>query len=415
MNNLPEQFENSERPVQRSAFQKIQRAAALTSLLAATACGSTVEVVDSTSSGVGGSVNTGGSSGEGGSGGVGGMGGAGGNPEGFFTVSYLGNEGPTALVGQDGARCLNIEIENGLSYDVDMKDWNLMIAEEGPSVTQAGGLMDTTQNPTVANYTLIKLSRINDDNTIGGTIFGPSELFPGSDISQGLELNGQATVASGSKIRAAVVVDIANNQAIVGDKIRCTLQNFTNGFLFQSGTSTPVPEENVVPDADIPGNVIEITVPALPCVDVQTASMPAPQTLSPGATDVNFACWTFLNGCFADQRLNALSLRRYGVGMVEDFGSLRLYEGTTAISDFETLSPETESVIFNNIDYLIAKGQTKTFCVHGNVSPGAGGGNVNGFEISQSEDVVFQDQITSELTGGDGNFPVQGPQMTIAN
>lgn len=151
------------------------------------------------------------------------------------------------------------------------------------------------------------------------------------------------------------------------------------------------------------------------CVEIHTAATPTSQTVLAGSANVPFACWNLKNGCTNDQMLQSFSVHRYGVGSVDDFDGLRLYVGPIAISNLENFDPADERADFNNLGYIILQGATKTVCANANVSSSTMSGSQDGFEIMQSDDVVFQDQVFGTTQGGNGNFPVQGPVMLIAN
>lgn len=152
-----------------------------------------------------------------------------------------------------------------------------------------------------------------------------------------------------------------------------------------------------------------------PCVEIETAATPTSQTVLAGSANVPFACWNLTNGCNNDQRLQFFSVHRYGTGSVDDFDGLRLYVEPIAISNLENFNAADERANFNNLNYIIPKGVTKTVCADANLSSSTMSGSQDGFEILQSDDVMVQDLVYGSTVGGAGNFPVQGPIMTIAN
>jgi|GEM_PF-4215681 len=401
-----------------STFNKLISKTALIAALAASACGNEVTVQEgsATSAGSGGTGGHGGSpeassSGTGGNpdagssstggsstGGQGGM-----PPTGNFSLSYLGEPGE-AEIGKNNVSCLNLEITNTLPYNTDIKDWQVEITELNP-VGAANGLVNTTVNPPSPNFTLDKLARINDDGTVGATLLGPSELDTNSsDESQNVTLTGLSTIQAGGKIKASVILNVANNAALVGDKIRCTLKNVTNGLVLQESTTTPVPPNQIIPNADIAGNPVTIIQSC--DVTVSVPSVPMPMQLAPGTQNALLACWGLTNTC-PSTTVKSIDAQRYGAGSKDDLSLLALYQGSTKVSNFENISG-TDQIIFNNLNVALPQNSTISVCVKGNISFSATPGDQNGFNIPAETSVATDPPVTIK-----GTFPAQGPLHTI--
>lgn len=181
-----------------------------------------------------------------------------------FTVAFNGPSAGEVAVGQDEVSCLDLTLTNNSGQSLEIRDWEIEIeVTTGDSDGDAGDLLDDDGfGGITANYTLIKLARVNDDSSIGGALLGPSELDTGgSDVSQTVVLNGTNNIAAGESINAALVFDIASNDELNGDVIRCTLIDLTTvPDAVRDINGDQLGAESITPATDIVGNLFTVTV-----------------------------------------------------------------------------------------------------------------------------------------------------------
>jgi len=179
-----------------------------------------------------------------------------------FTVAFGGPSAGDLAVGADEANCLQLAITNKTNEALEMRDWEIEIeVTTGDADGDAGDLLDDDGfGVTTPNFTLIKLAQLNDDSSIGGALLGPSELDTGgSDVSQTVVLDGSKNIAAGETINAVLVFDIASNNELNGDEIRCTLKDLTSvADSVRDLNGDSLGAESITPATDIVGNLFTI-------------------------------------------------------------------------------------------------------------------------------------------------------------
>ncbi|MGL5830732.1 MAG: S-layer homology domain-containing protein [Candidatus Altimarinota bacterium] len=353
-----------------------------------------------------------------------------------FNVAFTGPASGDIATGQKAARCLDITITNASGESVEIKDWPVTL-DITNAVTGEGGLVAATAD--IPNYTLVKLARVNDDGSLGGSLLGPVELSAtGSSTTQTLTLSGSATVDAGESIKASVVFDVrSGNSAMNGDDIRCTIaKGVTNGL---AGVSDAIRDVNgdqlgvnsVTPSSAIAGNLHNVVQGAL---TVALASTPSSQTYTRGSANVALAGFAFTAGSSLDQSIKSLTVTGFvdgnndGVYSAAGTGneggatlsnivdsSVALYDGDTKVSDFKNINTTTGQVVFNNLNIAIAKSQTKNLTLRGNISNSAPFGAEPDrvkFAVVAGTDVIAIDQngqnVDSTSITVDGNMNSQG-------
>jgi hypothetical protein len=356
-----------------------------------------------------------------------------------FNVAFTGPASGDIATGQKAARCLDITITNSSGESVEIKDWPVTL-DITNAVTGNGGLTDGT----TPNYTLIKLARVNDDGSLGGSLLGPVELVAaGSDTTQTVTLSGSATVDAGESIKAAVVFDVRSGNADMnGDDIRCTIaKGVTNGL---AGVSDAIRDVNgdqlgvnsVTPSSAIAGNLHNVVQGAL---TVALASTPSSQTYTRGSANVALAGFAFTAGSSLDQSIKSLTVTGFvdgnndGVYSAAGTGneggatlsnivdsSVALYDGDTKVSDFKNINTTTGQVVFNNLNIAVAKSQTKNLTLRGNISNSAPFGAEPDrvkFAVATGTDVIAIDQngqnVDSTSITVDGNMNSQGTSTVV--
>ncbi len=182
-----------------------------------------------------------------------------------FTIAFNGPVASDVIVNQKQAKCMAMTLTNAAGLDVTIKDWVVTLAA-GNVAGAADGLVDTT-GTAAANYTNIQLARLNDDGTIGGVLLGSDELdTAGNDSSQNVTLRGTSSIASGESVKAAVIFDVANNDAASftsNDTIRCSLLAPTGDSQIKDSNNDPLGATNITPSSTIGGNTMTISASSL--------------------------------------------------------------------------------------------------------------------------------------------------------
>ena len=180
-----------------------------------------------------------------------------------FQIGFNGPSAADIPVNQQQAQCMDMTITNSAGLDVTIKDWVVQL-DTSAGVSAASHLIDTSVTPNVANYTLIKLAKLNDDGTVAGTLLGSNELsLTGPDNSQPVTLKGTATIASGESVKAAVVFDVANNAVLSGDTIKCSLLPVTGTDMVKDSNNDDLGAANITPSSTIAGNTMSVVSSAL--------------------------------------------------------------------------------------------------------------------------------------------------------
>lgn len=334
-----------------------------------------------------------------------------------FNVAFTGPSSGDVSTGQKAARCLDVTITNGSGESVEVKDWPVRLAIQN-AATAGGGLVDTTGTAT-ANYTLVKLARVNADGSLGGTLLGPVELdTAGSDTTQDRTLSGSASIAAGESLKAAVVFDVrSSNAAMSNDKVRCSLGSNSALGLAQGGdiirdvNGDALDSTSITPASPIVGNIFTVTQGAL---TVALSATPSTQTYTRGTQNAALAGLSFTASSSLDQTIKSLTVTGQvdgdpitgfsAVGSGTDAGvilsnvidaNVALYDGATKVSDFKNINTSTGKIVFNNLNINVAKSTTKNLVLKGNVSNSAPFVNTSNrvkFSVQAGTDVIAIDQ-----------------------
>lgn len=344
-----------------------------------------------------------------------------------FNISFKGPTAADVALGQKAARCLDLEITNGSGEAVEIKDWKLKIevTSGGTGASTAAGLINGTATPVAANFSLIKLARLNEDGSVGGSVLGPVELLTdneaANDASQTRTLSGSASLAAGETQKYSVVLDVSST-GNDGDKIKCTL-------ISVAGTPDAVRDLNgdaldgtsITPSSDIVGNIFTVTASAL---KFDTASTPTARTYTRGASNVDLAAFTVRSGSSLDNTIKSLTINGFvdtntagtfasdGTAEFGTFGdtvdsklkdvvySVGLYDGNTLVSQIKNVNDDG-TIQFNNLTFLVPKSQTKTLTLKGSINNSAPYGTLSDrfkFGIGASTNIVALDQNNQTVT-----------------
>jgi hypothetical protein len=321
-----------------------------------------------------------------------------------FNLDFNGPASGDLATGQNTAQCLAFNITNSSGEAVEIQDWQVTL-DITSAITGTGGLVGAT----TPNYTLIKLVRLNEDGSVGGTLLGPSELSTVGDATQTVTLDGNATIDSGESVDVAVVFNIVSgNTSMNGDQIRCTLENLVGiSDAVTDVNGDPLDANSITPASDIVGNLQTITQSAL---TVALASTPSSQSVTRGTLNAALAGFAVTAGSSLDQTIKSMTITGYvdadvnGVFVAGTEGgvalsnivssSVALYDGDTRVSDFKNINTTTGTVVFNNLDIEIPKNQTKNLTLRGNISnsaPFGGTPDAIKFAVVNNTDLVVID------------------------
>lgn len=298
-------------------------------------------------------------------------------------------------IGTQQASCMETTVYNCLPENLELSNLQAQLEiTNGDGTTDAKDLLNN--NPAQGNFTGVKLLERDFNGIPLNTLLGPNELNPtGSDVMQYLALSGNVVLPPGERAVLSLSFNVEENQALIGNQIRCTLIN--------------------LPENDLMGNIHTIVDQDFPCINVAPSSFPTSAMLQKGAQDVNIACWDFTNTCY-QTNLTALKSTMYGTGIYSDFNALRIFYYGLPVSDFANPNLSNGEVTFNNfvigdeIYIHFGTGEQVNLCAHTNVSYTATTGSQLGMQITAPADLSL-----NPPTNIGGQFPAQGPTFGIGN
>jgi hypothetical protein len=331
-----------------------------------------------------------------------------------FTIAFNGPAAGDLTVNQKQAKCLDMTITNSAGLDVTIKDWDITV-DATETVLGDGGLINTTATPDEANYTLLKLVKLNSDGSVSSTLLGSNELLlTGLDTTQTVTLKGTANIASGQSMRVGVVMDITNNVNMAGDTVKCSLQPVTGADMVKDSNNDPLGAANITPSSAIAGNIQSIVASGL---TVTKSSTPADNTkYSKGTTKATILAIQAKAGTSLDQTIKSIVIKgnntTVGTVDIKDIvDSVGIYDDAgTLISDLKSFPASAAglndaSLTFNNLDIKVAKNSTKSLTVKATVSNSLAATYSTEFYVSGTPLVMDQNGQTTtgvDVTAIDG-------------
>jgi len=270
----------------------------------------------------------------------------------------------------------------------------------------------------------------NTDASCGGTADGTMEYF--TDVYE---------LLAGKTYNYKVTADVntANGGMLAaGDAIKIALVNFTAAtglagspatadvtVMKYAGTNTAVADADIVPQADISGPVMTLQASSL---TLGLSSSVGDQTFVRGSTDKTVLGLTFKSGTASDLKVTDIVLTGYfdedGTGdfskgsdtttsVADLVSSVSIYEvesGTVLSSTpaSNQLSNTTGTVTFNNLNWNIPAGATKTLGVKVNLGNNSlANTDYFAFDIAATTDVTALDNSSKTVNAGneDPNQP----------
>lgn len=128
--------------------------------------------------------------------------------------------------------------------------------------------------------------------------------------------------------------------------------------------------------------------PLEPCLFV-SAHGPAPKMITKGE-EYTSVCTAFSNQCDFPVQLELVEYDIVGVGLLSDLDSHWLVnENGERVSEFESISQESGSVIFNNLDIAIGSGEERELCLEVESNESAQCGSSIRHDLNPHEDLLF--------------------------
>ncbi len=334
-----------------------------------------------------------------------------------FNISFEGPDSQDIAVNQNAAHCLDLTITNSSDTNVDIRDWQVTIDILGGTAgDDAGDLYDASNDP---NFTLVKLAEINESGSVGRSLLGSSELpayLTANDEGVDVTLQGDTSINAGESIDAAIIFDVANNAALEGAKIRCSLKDLTAiADAVRDENGDALGADSITPSSDIQGNVHTLVASSL---TIAAASSPSAQTYTKGTDKAELLGIQIGAGSALDQTIKSISLQgQASVGTLKDIitTEVALYDGDTKVSSTENIS-STGIVTFNNLDVKVVKNDNVTLTLRGDVS-NSSPNTVVEFWATSANDIIAIDQNGETTTGIDISAidsAADAPDMTIA-
>lgn len=264
------------------------------------------------------------------------------------------------------------------------------------------------------------------DTATGAVVAGPY----GSDITtttNDIALNDTWVIGAGQSRRLKVTADVGSASGLNNDTIRVTLDSFTSTDVKNVDNNTDVSTSDIVPNSTA-GNTMTVKTPDLV---VTLAGSPSSRTLTAGSQNVDLVGLN-MRAVADDIQLRTMIVRASGASLsatdlTNALGTVRIMVDGQQIGQSKSLTGSTLplSATFDNLNYTIAEGQTKSIKIQSvQVSNTASSTTyvvgLNDF----SADIVAVDTEGNTLTLSGSANPTNGtgsvvltigtPSMTIA-
>ncbi|MCF7820370.1 MAG: hypothetical protein K9M44_02780, partial [Candidatus Pacebacteria bacterium] len=139
-----------------------------------------------------------------------------------------------------------------------------------------------------------------------------------------------------------------------------------------------------------------------------SAATPAASTIPSGATAVPFTKFNVTASNDGEIIIDALDVKREGVGASSEISKLYIYEGDTRIGNGRTINSSTQVATFSNLNYTVPAGMTKTLTVVADIAAGDQVGN-------HKLGVVNASAIDASGATVSGSFPMFGNTMSLSS
>jgi len=138
-----------------------------------------------------------------------------------------------------------------------------------------------------------------------------------------------------------------------------------------------------------------------------SSDTPASANIPTQATHVVFTKFNVTAANDGDVTLQTVGVKRSGLGLAGDIDSVYLYDGMTRLTSGRGINSSTNMATFNNVNFTIPKGTTKTLSIVADITSATAGSHM--FSIALASDIVANNATVS------GSFPVTGNTMSITS
>lgn len=139
------------------------------------------------------------------------------------------------------------------------------------------------------------------------------------------------------------------------------------------------------PNVEYTGAVTPTPTPTLPVTGglsvALAANTPASATIPQNATGVSFVKFNLTAGSSATT-VTEVVLTRTGAGAAADFANVYLYEGDTRLTNGRSVSSDTNTVTFANLNLAVGANATKTITVKADMSTSAAAGRQDALGVT---------------------------------
>ncbi|MBI2463500.1 S-layer homology domain-containing protein [Candidatus Peregrinibacteria bacterium] len=156
--------------------------------------------------------------------------------------------------------------------------------------------------------------------------------------------------------------------------------------------------DQVDTDADGAGDACDAVVVTVGDLTVSMGTVVANNTIPKGATAVKFLNVNLTAGAEADVKVSSLVFHRTGVGSVNDFSNVYLYNGDERLTSGKSISSDTNEAEFNNLGVTVPAGESVELSVKADTSTSATTGDQNAFEFT-GVDKIDSSAETVNLSG----------------
>ena len=291
------------------------------------------------------------------------------------------------------------------SYNVTAQN-NLEIRKTYLSLTDTNGYLASNGTSNFTNVRLI-------NHATGAQLAGGSDVPVATSTTYAFTFTDVWDMTSGQTMQIDVVADVANYTPASSETITATLGKdsthlFGDTDVKNLDNNTFIADSSIVPSTAIVGNPMNIKSSS---ASINTAGTPTANTVINGAQNVPMTGVNIAAGTGKDVKIS--SIKFTAASTVSACSSnvsncvldIKLYDGTTQIGSTQSLSNNVAT--FNNLNYTITKGTTKTLTAYAdlNTLSGTPSGYVT-LGVAASTDVTAQD-----INGNNVNMTGTAPGM----
>ncbi|MBU1018880.1 S-layer homology domain-containing protein [Patescibacteria group bacterium] len=281
--------------------------------------------------------------------------------------------------------------------------------------TTGSGLV--SDDDAVANFTDVKLVRLDDDGEIVETLMGPQELvLTGNDTQaagQTVTWTDAWAMEAGESVSVAITCDVANYASLSGTTLVAELAAISGSAgVRNSDTNEYIPATDIVPASAVSGNTMTIRAAS---ITVSLGSYPTSDTFVKGTQDVNFGSFALTVGSAMDVTISSIVI----AGWLDENVDGTYTQGTDNSVDIKNVvtsvwledsegnqvgtskSFSSGDATFNSLGWTLEAGSTELLKVYGNISASAFYNSTNDIvavDIDAAADITAEDAEGNSIT-----------------